>query len=268
MEIFLGGGITVSDFIKGFLPCNYFVVLYCTLYFISPYLNIIVHSLKKSKVMEMTVILFVVFSVIPSITDVLMNHFEYLDGLSTITRQGSLYGYTIVNFVLMYLIGSCIAIYENEISQIILWKVFLVLILDVGVITICGLYCAKEYSSFREGVQWAYCNPFIVMEAIGVFIIFHNLKIRNIFLINKLSDASYTVYLLHPFILKVFWNEYKFVLSLSPILMLISIIGILLITYLVCYLFHIPWSYYIRKSRLLKKIDYTFELNKSDFTGL
>ena len=155
MEIFLGGGITVSDFIKGFLPCNYFVVLYCTLYIISPYVNIIVHLLKKNKVMEMTVILFILFSVIPSITDALMSYFEYLDGFSTITRQGSLYGYTIVNFVLMYVIGGCIAVYEKEIFQMNLRKVFLILILDVGVITIWGLYCAKENTGFREGVQWA-----------------------------------------------------------------------------------------------------------------
>lgn len=107
--------LSVKGLIGCLLPVNYFVVLYCTLYFISPYLNIIMKKLSSAQLKGMMICLILLFSVWPTLVDVLQftTKNEYM-GLSTIGMYGSQYGYTIIHFVLMYLIGGCIKICETD----------------------------------------------------------------------------------------------------------------------------------------------------------
>ena len=48
---------------KAFLPANYFVILYVTVYLISPYINIMIKNISKSNFNRFVVMLFVLFSI-------------------------------------------------------------------------------------------------------------------------------------------------------------------------------------------------------------
>ena len=53
------------------VPANYFVILYCTLFIVSPYINIILNNLSWNSQRLFIIILFVLFSVYPTAVDVL-----------------------------------------------------------------------------------------------------------------------------------------------------------------------------------------------------
>lgn len=106
--------LSLMRILRCFIPANYFVILYIALYFVSPYINAIVSSLNLRQAKRMLIILISAFSIYPTLVDLL---FEIIGreimGLSTIGAWGSQYGYTIVNFSLMYVIGAIIRKYDD-----------------------------------------------------------------------------------------------------------------------------------------------------------
>lgn len=50
-----------------------------------------------------------------------------------------------------------------------------------------------------ERSAWEYCNPFVILEGIVIFLIFNNRQIDYMKSINKIAQGSFTVYLLHSF---------------------------------------------------------------------
>lgn len=95
------------DFRRSFVPANYFAILYIVLYLISPYLNLLIHQLSFRKLNQMMILFFLIFSVWASLTDLFqeLTGIEWT-GLSPVGAYGSQWGYTIVNFILLYLIGA------------------------------------------------------------------------------------------------------------------------------------------------------------------
>lgn len=51
------------------VPSNWFVILYSTLYIISPYINILLEQLSGKQKKKMVIVLFAIFSVWPTIVD-------------------------------------------------------------------------------------------------------------------------------------------------------------------------------------------------------
>ncbi len=180
------------------LPCNYFIILYCVIYIISPYLNIILHNLRPAEIKRFILIGFLLFSVYPTFVDMLSQILGHeLPGLSSIGLGGSQSGYQIVNFALMYLIGAALQITKIQIGKnklLFVWFLLVCLLLFWSM--------GSKTSSFVPGKTWEYCNPLIVVEAVVTFLIFRGLKIRNSRIINVLSGASLTVFLLHSYLLE------------------------------------------------------------------
>ena len=89
------------------IPANYFVILYCCVFVLSPYLNKFICELSQKKQGELMYIVIILFAVYPTAVDVLseLRADEFI-GLSSVGMYGSQYGYSIVNFILMYLIGA------------------------------------------------------------------------------------------------------------------------------------------------------------------
>lgn len=91
------------------VPNNYFVILYSVIFIMSPYINLMIDNLSDGSFRKLVVLMFLIFSVYTTAVDVIG---EFLDfewvGLSPIGMYGSEYGYSIVNFVLMYMIGAYI----------------------------------------------------------------------------------------------------------------------------------------------------------------
>lgn len=84
--------------------------IYCTLYIISPLINIVINRIYEKQLLNRVVlILFALFSVRPTSVDVLNDVTgKTYDGLSTVGLYGSQHGYTIVNFILLYVISATV----------------------------------------------------------------------------------------------------------------------------------------------------------------
>lgn len=54
--------LSIKSLVARLLPCNYFVVLYCVLYIISPYINKLIVSLDNKQFKRLIVLLLLLFS--------------------------------------------------------------------------------------------------------------------------------------------------------------------------------------------------------------
>lgn len=97
----------MQGLIMTLVPSNWFVILYSTLYIISPYINILLEQLSGKQKKKMVIVLFAIFSVWPTIVDLSGEILgkEWI-GLSSVGMYGSEWGYSIVNFLLVYIIGA------------------------------------------------------------------------------------------------------------------------------------------------------------------
>ncbi|MBP5430678.1 acyltransferase family protein [Ruminococcus sp.] len=234
---------SLVNLLKAFVPNNYYVIFYVALYFISLYLNIIIDHLSKKETYIMLGILIFLLSVYPTIVDV-FNDFtsgEIYD-LSTISRDGSGNGYTIVNFVLVYIIGAVIGKYKDDFSRFKIKTLVAAWFADVIIIFITSYFVYDEFLS----TAYSYCNPFIILEAVITFLIFKNMNIQDSKIINTLAKGSFTVYLIHSVFLT--FSKYDKVVKLNPILMVIVILITLLVIYILGWIIYEIWNFCYSKT--------------------
>ncbi len=235
--------LSVKGLIGCLLPVNYFVILYCTLYFVSPYLNIILKKLSSAQLKCMMICLILLFSVWPTLVDVLQftTKNEYM-GLSTIGMYGSQYGYTIIHFVLMYLIGGSIRICETDGKKIRgrIYKLIVIWLCVVAFIVLWSLYDANS--------SWEYCNPLVIIESVVVFLLFKNLNFKSR-IVNSLSKATFTVFLVHTNFFR--WLYIDKYVNMSLITMLLHIMISCISIFVICYFI---WLIYDLVTRPLFKL--------------
>ncbi len=224
----LGGykSISIKGLIGAAVPANYFVVLYVTLYFVSPYVNIVLKILnhKNRKIFCGTIV--ALFSVWPFLVDAfsaLSN--RNWSGLSTVSAYGDQGGYTIVNFVMMYIIGAYFRYKKTEES---LHKSgYLLLCLLVLIMIITGL------SKISEGIAWEYCSPIVVAEAAIAFVLFLRIRMKEIKIINRMAKAAFSVYLLHIYFVRYIGIE-RFVTG-NVFVMIVHLILSVVVIYCICW---------------------------------
>lgn len=188
------------------IPNNYYVILYITLYLLHPFLNMFIDKINKREFKRMLFVLFGLFSVYPTLVDVFNNIIGIeIDGLSSVGRYGSQYGYSIVNFILLYLFGAYIRKWGLEIIVLTKKKVFIL----IGSLIVLHIwhFADEIFGKLPVSTAWEYCNPIIIIEAITVFCIFKSFKIRS-GIINFLAKASFTFYLIHATFLKYIKIDY------------------------------------------------------------
>ena len=231
------------------LPDNYYVILYCVLYLISPFINTIyaVHSKKELKCyLTLSLLL---FSVFPTLLDV-FNSITGIErtGLSTISIFGSLKGYSIINFVLMYGIGAYFRKCNPQISS---WSTGKLLV-AIGM-CIAGLTLWST-SVQDKGIAWNYCNPIVILLAVLYFVLFSKFPHKNNKVINKMAEGTFSVYLLHGSFIAQLNVDYFATQPIWKMLghMAISVCGI----YCVCWIGHVVYSAVSRPVfRLLSRHD-------------
>ena len=190
----------LKKLIGSFLPLDYYVILFSCLFVISPYINITLKSLSKDGLKKLIVILLVFFTFLPFITD----SAQYITGesfssMSTISTMGSGYGHTIVHFVVMYICGACLRLLNPVIKRI-----KLIITMIICSLIICLLIVISFVLKVDITFASSYCNPFIILFSLAVFIVFHSYSIRENKVIKVLAKASFTVYITHSyFIAKV-----------------------------------------------------------------
>lgn len=223
------------------LPLNYYVTLYIVVFLLSPYINSFLSGLKDSIFKKLVLILVVLFSVWPTILDVMSLVLESdFGGMNTIGINGSQNGYTIVNFMLMYIIGAYLkrCIYPKKAINY-LWR----LCICWGIQFMCSYIAAMV--GVGLDIVWAYCNPMVILTAIYTFLFFYNLKEIKSKVINSLAKAAFTVYLLHMLFVGRIAIE-RFVNS-SPLIYLLHVTLSCICIYLICYIVYLFYNYIISR---------------------
>lgn len=172
----------------GFLPNNYFAVLYVTIFFLSPYINSFLQKLSLTDLRRLGIWLFILFSVFPTATDVLQLFVNTsLVGMSTIGAGGSMKGYSILNFFLMYYVGAYLRLSELVKKAPIkhIWFLYLACFLVLNI-----------WDRLEPDTARAYCNPFMIVESACIFLLFARLQFHSK-IVNRLATSSFTCFLLH-----------------------------------------------------------------------
>jgi len=227
---------SIKTVITTFIPSNYFVILYCCVFLISPFINILVEKLSMKSFRTQVLLLMILFSAVPTIVDVLGEaRGNQFIGLSTVGMYGSQWGYTIVNFILMYLIGAYLRKGQSRIIEWKSWKLIICLIVDVLVLVLWARINDKT-GFFTERSSWEYCNPLIIFEAVIIYVLFSRINIGVNKVINHLAEGVFTVFLLHQVFIPHLQIE-KFVRG-NAFIMILHVLGCAVGLYLFCWFVH------------------------------
>lgn len=252
---------SIKHFAGQIIPNDYFVILYCAVYFVSPYINYVMKSLDTKQLKRMMITVILIFSVYAILADLLSDlSGTDIAGLSSIGLYGSQSGYSVVNFIMMYMIGAYIRLYETELNKYsnrILIPCFFVLVI-VDMIWYIGLYHCNEDAP----TALSYLNPIVIMMAVVAFLVFKNIDIGYKSLINNIAKGSFSVYLAHRYMItriniESFVNENVFLLLAH---VAFSVVGI----YLICWILHFVYEkvtmpFYMLIERKIGKTEYTVE---------
>ena len=192
-------GISIKGLIYQFIPTNYFVSLYTVLYLLSPVINKLLNSLSKDSYKKLLCFMLIVFSLYPSFLDLLReitgNEFY---GTSPIGNWGSQYGYTIVNFILLYSIGGYLQLYDIP-TVIESKKYYLITVCLVSVFL--WRLISNQLTTMEESSATSYLNPLIILIAVLIFVLFKRITLENK-IVNELSKAAFTCFVFHIGIIK------------------------------------------------------------------
>ena len=182
---------------------HWFIKIYLVLYCLSPFINKFIKAIDKKKFRNLLIVLFIFCSI-----------------LVTATNQQIFFnssGYSLVQFVFMYLIGAYLREYIiNDKIKEKMYKDKIELAKNIFIAVSIYILCfIANYILFRMGnylmskggfiflvgdriksVFMNYDNPLVIIGSVGFFMIFALLKIRNRF-INILSAVVFPVYLIH-----------------------------------------------------------------------
>ncbi len=228
---------------------NYFVTLFIVLYIVSPYLNLMISSITEKSFRLLIIYYFLIFSVYATLMDLgnELLHTSLFDAGSPVGQRGSQFGYTIVHFMFIYLLGAYIRMFPFKMSI----KKSIIGILFSLLFLFCWrcfdlLYLNKPDLS----PALSYNNPFVICLTVYIFLFFKQLRI-NSYVINELAGAAFTCYLIQGYFLKEISISHYVNGSLLGMIIhiIISMVTIYLISYMAFKMFSVTLG------RLLSKID-------------
>ncbi len=247
----LSGSLAIRSLIGALLPVNYFVILYVAVYLLSPYLNLALQKLTDRGRLKLLLLALALLSVWPTLVELAQDvlHVE-LAGLSTIGLDGSGSGYTLTNFLLMYLVGAVLRL------NCIRWRKGIAGAVLLSCVILLTLWC-----KLLPGTAWMYCNPLVILQTMAAFLLVQNLSFTSK-AVNQLASATFTCYLVHTYFLPLV--DVRKAVQGSPVLL----VGILLATsvgiYLISWVCSVVYSVVEKPvrallARVLRKIDLSVE---------
>ena len=171
----------------------------------------------------------------------------WFDCIMEVEELGYNRGYSVIHFVLMYMIARCIKLYEDDIIKTKLWIWVLGYLLSTVVIIF----------SFVAGVKWCwnYSSPIVVFSSVCTFLPFLYKTFYNK-VINWIASGTLAVYIIQ------ITNRVRTTLETvdrtlvetkSYPVYLLMVIGVILIVFIVSVLYGIVCNYI--SSRMTKGID-------------
>ncbi len=229
---------SVKSLLGSMLPVNYYVILYVTLMSVAPFINLVMDKLSKESLRKFIWISLLIFSLYPTLVDALEECLgRTFMGLNSISIKGSIGGYTIINFMLVYVIG--VYIRKNEFVK----KYNASILMSVAVFAFVSIFIWHE---LLPKTAYNYSNPFVIIEASAIFILFARLNFKHR-LINIIAPASFTCFLIHGHFLNLIGkhilieNQFLFVMSLLAT----CVIGIYIISVAIMYIWNVIAEYTI-----------------------
>ena len=246
-ELPKGEPFSISTFADYFSPSYWFIFVYIALYILSPYLNLLWSHLDRKKQKQLLIILITLFSVYPIAWEIItyaskstvwgadsVSSFGLMQGISTIGLFGSGAGYTITNFILMYLIGCYLKCVEEDGKKFKTGKLVILLVVNVALIIYWAYVEMFVNGGAIDGTTgWYYESPLVISEAVLLFLIFKNMKIKKNKVINVLAAASFPTYLIHINLLEYF-NIATFVQG-NTFILILHVIGSAIAIYLISF---------------------------------
>lgn len=190
---------------------RWFVVIYCILYLLIPFINKLISGINKKQFQTLLIINIIFFYIWPTF-------------FTSITLRDN--GYGIINFINLFLTGA----YIKKFIKYDISKKKLILIFIIGT-TITTLF------SFVASRAWSYSSIFNLINSITLFLLFKSIKIKNNKTINKLATYTFSTYIIHEnsFLVKIlyrnifnsdkYWSNNLMILNL-----IITVFGI----YIIC----------------------------------
>lgn len=105
-------------------------------------------------------------------------------------------GYSIANFILMYLIGRWIALYPNKLTKMRSCWITSLLIVSVCMTFVLALWWINRGHDIADKKIFAYSSPIVIMSSVLLFILFKNLTLSKQW-INLVAPSVLSVYLFH-----------------------------------------------------------------------
>lgn len=229
------------------IPQDYFVVLYTVLYILSPYINLLLNSLSQKAFRRFLLIVLLTFSVYATFTDIIGEMKGGLcKGMSPIGSYGNQYGFNIINFILLYVVGAFVRREYNLINNLFS-KTLILLGIVLGIV----LWAFLDDNLCVVGLRsaWCYHHLFVIVLALSMFLMAKKSKLKNR-IVNRLAKSSFTCYILHGYILAFLPFDR---IQHSTGLYLFYIVSSLILIYIVSWL---AWLIFDKASAcVIKKLD-------------
>lgn len=233
----------IRPIIGSLLPANYYVILYIVLMFLAPFINKLINALKNDNLTKMLVVSFCAFSIYSTMVDVLKELLGIpLSGLSSVGIDGSMNGYTIVNFVLVYLIGA----YFRKNDCFAKWNNLSLFACLAGLV-----FCVFVWRHYLPHTAWIYNNPLLIFEACIVFTVFRRIRL-NSNIVNHLASAAFTCFLIHSGFLN--FIDCESIVEKNPIIMLVLLALIVIGIFMISYIVMLVWNLFL-KLTIKRKLD-------------
>lgn len=192
---------------------GYFVQCYLMLMFLSPVLNAFVEKNRKD-----VLIWTIAFAVI----EFYFGDFRQLECL------GFGGGYSVMHFVLMYMIARCLNLYKESLMRLpaMLW---------LGGYLVCTLLILFQYVL---GVKWtySYANPIVIASTVCSFMPFLYYNYHNS-IINWIAASTFAVYIIQvtdPCYTLLVRLDNHLLTSQTYILYLLYALGVIILFFLLC----------------------------------
>ena len=250
VQLIISGGVSPNNHVINYIAPDYwFLFVYSGIVIFSPYINKLWGSLSNKSKRTLMLLMFLLLSVWPEIMDLLK-----LAGVTVISLSGDQSGYTLVNFVFLYLIGCSIKDIENNKEQASKLKSF---IFPVLFVLDTALLLASIYTEayLRDGqpvstVLFNYNNPLIILQAVFAFLTFRNIKCPDNKIINFIAKGVFFVYILH--LRFISWLNIPKIYIDDPLMLAVFLISMALTIFSLCIVCYIAYDFTIGK--LIDKI--------------
>ncbi len=194
----LGG----EDILRIFYSPYSFVRMYIMLYFLSPFLNMLIQNITKKEYQKLLVICIIFWSIMPTFLGIFKNSTENLDFYSRM-----------IWFIIIYLVGGYIRLYDikflNSRKKSLIFSTISFLLLSMSILVI---YYAKilipRLSNLEIAYLWGPNNIITFVFCISFFKLFASIDIGSNKIINKISSTTLGIYMIHDGLLRNYiWNN-------------------------------------------------------------